>query len=194
MSIATAETTHHHVHNENCTHEHSDKIVTISDNEDSSSSNAMTSRTTTGDADSPISRGEKKARKALSKLGLVPVAGINRVTFKRARNMVFAINNPDVYASPNHDSWIVYGEAKSDDFAAHAAAAAKKAASPAPAAPVVSTKEEVEEEAADVDETGLDPSDIEMIMSQANVSRQKAAKALRENDKDIVNAIMALTM
>lgn len=29
-----------------------------------------------------------------------------------------------------------------------------------------------------------------MVMAQANVSRAKAAKALRENDNDVVNAIM----
>lgn len=48
------------------------------------------------------------------------------------------------------------------------------------------------EEAADaaVDETGLDAKEIEMVMAQANVSRAKAAKALRENDNDVVNAIM----
>lgn len=35
---------------------------------------------------------------------------------------------------------------------------------------------------------------IELVMSQANVSRSKAVKALRNNSNDIVNAIMELTM
>jgi nascent polypeptide-associated complex subunit alpha len=34
------------------------------------------------------SRGEKKARKALSKLGLKLQADISRVTFKRAKNVI----------------------------------------------------------------------------------------------------------
>ncbi len=36
--------------------------------------------------------------------------------------------------------------------------------------------------------------DIELVMSQANVSRGKAVKALKNNGNDIVNAIMELTM
>lgn len=53
---------------------------------------------------------------------------------------------------------------------------------------------EVEEESSGpVDETGLNQDDIELVMQQANVPRQKAAKALREHNSDIVNAIMSLS-
>ena len=45
-----------------------------------------------------------------------------------------------------------------------------------------------------VDETGIEAKDIELVMSQANVSRNKAVKALKNNSNDIVNAIMELTM
>ena len=45
-----------------------------------------------------------------------------------------------------------------------------------------------------VDETGVEPKDVELVMSQAGVSRSKAVKALKTNDGDIVNAIMELTM
>ena len=40
------------------------------------------------------------------------------------------------------------------------------------------------------DETGVEPKDVELVMSQANVSRTKAVKALKNNNNDIVNAIM----
>lgn len=40
------------------------------------------------------------------------------------------------------------------------------------------------------DETGVEAKDIELVMSQANVSRAKAVKALKSNQNDIVNAIM----
>ena len=43
-----------------------------------------------------------------------------------------------------------------------------------------------------VDETGIDAKDIELVMSQANVSRGKAVRALRSNGMDIVNAIMVI--
>ena len=52
----------------------------------------------------------------------------------------------------------------------------------------------VEDEGGDLDESGLEPKDVELVMSQASCSRSKAVKALRANDGDIVNAIMELTM
>jgi hypothetical protein len=41
-----------------------------------------------------------------------------------------------------------------------------------------------------VDATGVEPKDIELVMTQANVSRSKAIKALKGADGDIVSAIM----
>ncbi|CAN6340661.1 unnamed protein product [Urochloa humidicola] len=41
-------------------------------------------------------------------------------------------------------------------------------------------------------ESGLKPSDIDLVMTQASVSREVAIKALKENDGDIVTAIMEL--
>jgi len=41
-----------------------------------------------------------------------------------------------------------------------------------------------------VDETGVEEKDIDLVMCQANVSRGKAIKALKNNQNDIVNAIM----
>jgi nascent polypeptide-associated complex subunit alpha len=55
-------------------------------------------------------------------------------------------------------------------------------------------KEEEEDDGEEVDDTGLEPKDIELVMAQANVSRKKAVKALKENDNDIVNSIMALSI
>lgn len=45
----------------------------------------------------------------------------------------------------------------------------------------------------EVDETGIEPKDIELVMTQAGVSRSKAVKALKAADGDIVSAIMELT-
>jgi len=55
------------------------------------------------------------------------------------------------------------------------------------------SKVEEEDDGEEVDETGLEPKDIELVMAQASVSRKKAVKALKENDNDIVNSIMALS-
>ncbi len=55
------------------------------------------------------------------------------------------------------------------------------------AAPTAIAEEDDDEE---VDATGVEDKDIELVMSQANVSRSKAVKALKNNSNDIVNAIM----
>lgn len=55
-------------------------------------------------------------------------------------------------------------------------------------------EEEEEDDGEEVDEEGLEGKDIELVMQQASVSRKKAVKALKENDNDIVNSIMALSI
>ena len=45
-----------------------------------------------------------------------------------------------------------------------------------------------------IDESGVEAKDIELVMQQANCSKSKAVKALKKCDNDIVNAIMDLTM
>ena len=49
--------------------------------------------------------------------------------------------------------------------------------------------DEEEDDGEEVDDTGLEEKDIELVMAQASVSRKKAAKALKENDNDIVNSM-----
>lgn len=145
------------------------------------------------------SRGEKKARKIMSKLGLKPVQGVSRVTIRKSKSILFVINKPDVYKNPASDTYIVFGEAKIEDLSQQAqVAAAEKFKAPQPSAAgdsnptVAPIQEESEEE--DVDETGVEEKDVDLVMSQANVSRSKAIKALKNNQNDIVNAIMELTM
>ncbi|MFG2795109.1 ubiquitin-like domain-containing protein [Streptomyces pseudovenezuelae] len=44
-----------------------------------------------------------------------------------------------------------------------------------------------------VDETGVDPKDIELVMEQVGVPRAKAVRALKESGGDLINAIMAVS-
>jgi nascent polypeptide-associated complex subunit alpha len=69
-------------------------------------------------------RSEKKARKAIAKLGLRPVPGILRVTIRKSKNILFVIQKPDVYKSPASDTYIVFGEAKIEDLSQRAQIAA----------------------------------------------------------------------
>jgi nascent polypeptide-associated complex subunit alpha len=61
-------------------------------------------------------RSEKKARKAMQKLGMKQVPGIVRVTVKKAKNILFVISKPDVFKSPAADTYIIFGEAKIEDI------------------------------------------------------------------------------
>lgn len=147
------------------------------------------------------SRGEKKARKIMSKLGLKPVQGVNRVTIRKSKNILFVINNPDVYKNPHSDTYIIFGEAKIEDLSQQAQlAAAEKFKGPEPSAGTVDASANAtvapiaEEDEEEIDETGVDEKDIELVMSQANVPRARAIRSLKNNSNDIVNAIMELTM
>ncbi|KAI7881449.1 nascent polypeptide-associated complex, alpha subunit [Lichtheimia hyalospora FSU 10163] len=166
-------------------------------------------QSTSTPVETPQSRGEKKARKAILGLGLKPVPGITRVTFTRARGIVFAIETPEVFKSNNSDTYIVFGEVRVDDMrqraqaaaaqqlAAEAAANAQDTEANAPssvAAAAGETSDDKEEDDEPVDATGIEEKDIDLVVTQANVSRNKAIKALKNNNSDIVNAIMELTM
>ncbi|XP_028156806.1 nascent polypeptide-associated complex subunit alpha [Ostrinia nubilalis] len=151
------------------------------------------------------SRGEKKARKIMSKLGLKPVQGVNRVTIRKSKNILFVINSPDVYKNPHSDTYIVFGEAKIEDLSQQATmAAAERFKAPestttggdatAAGTTVAPIAEEEDSEGAEEAGAGVDEKDVEIVMSQANVSRARAVRALRNNHSDIVNAIMELTM
>lgn len=157
-------------------------------------------------AKSKQSRSEKKARKAVAKLGLKQINGISRVTMRKSKNIIFVISKPDVYKSPASDTYIVFGEAKVEDLShqaqmaaadkfkqsgaggAGADAVAGLTAAAAKKAPATITEEEEDDEV--VDATGIEEKDIEIVIAQSNVSRKKAIKALKNNNNDIINAIM----
>ncbi|KZM18670.1 hypothetical protein ST47_g10030 [Ascochyta rabiei] len=164
------------------------------------------------------SRNEKKARKAIAKLGLKHIEGITRVTLRRPKNILFVINQPEVYKSPSSNTYIVFGEAKIEDLNSQAQASAAQQLAQAEQqghdhaghdhdhdhdhdhgdakgnAKAVEEKADEEDDGEEVDDSGLEAKDIELVMQQASVSRKKAVKALKENDNDIVNSIMALSI
>eukprot|EP00405_Crypthecodinium_cohnii_P000146 CAMPEP_0194763254 /NCGR_PEP_ID=MMETSP0323_2-20130528/18659_1 /TAXON_ID=2866 ORGANISM="Crypthecodinium cohnii, Strain Seligo" /NCGR_SAMPLE_ID=MMETSP0323_2 /ASSEMBLY_ACC=CAM_ASM_000346 /LENGTH=190 /DNA_ID=CAMNT_0039687613 /DNA_START=66 /DNA_END=638 /DNA_ORIENTATION=- len=152
---------------------------------------------------SKVNRAEKKSRKAVQKLGMKPVPGIVRVTVKKSKNILFVIAHPDVHKAEKSDTYVVFGEAKIEDLGAQAQASAARqfaagrgeehtselGASPAPVAAKVEDVAEEEE----VDEEGVEPKDIELVMTQGNCTRAAAVKALKANNNDMLEAIMSLT-
>jgi len=171
---------------------------------------------------SVTNRNEKKARKMLQRLGMRQVSGIDRVTLKMGDGKgYFFIDKPDVYTASGtgkSDTYIFFGEARqganpqqqmamAQQAAAQQAAMAggaaglpKKVKEQPPGMETVFEKDDVPnlaevtnpEEPA-IDEDGVDAKDIDLVMSQAGCSRQKAVAALKDNDGDLVNAIMAIT-
>jgi nascent polypeptide-associated complex subunit alpha len=47
---------------------------------------------------------------------------------------------------------------------------------------------EAPEDDGPIDETGVDPKDIELLMAQVNCSRARAVRALKESGGDLINA------
>ena len=145
--------------------------------------------------------------------------GVSRVSIRKSKSILFVINKPDVYKSPGSDTYIVFGEAKIEDLSQHTQLADVETFKP-PSSSIIqnvnrlappaeeSDGEEVRFyclltdcfEAANqlwlfqLDASGLEEKDIELVISQANVSRNKAIRALKNADNDLVNAIMELTM
>ena len=114
--------------------------------------------------------------------------------------ILFFISKPDVFKSPNSDTYVIFGEAKIEDLSSQLQTQAAQQfrmpdmssvmGKPEISAAAAGAQDEEEEE---VDETGVEPKDIDLVMTQAGVSRSKAVKALKTHGGDIVSAIMELT-
>merc|ERR1712224_876216 len=150
---------------------------------------------TEGDANAQhkASRGEKKFKKSLVKMGLKQVTGINRVTLKTSKNFVLYIEDPDILSSGDN-AYVIFGECKMFDygqnFAADKASSFQKPEeaqkTDADAKPDVKVEEEGEgdEDAGDTPEES-----INTLMEYANCSRAKAIKGLKKTNGDVVEAI-----
>merc|ERR1711887_99229 len=150
------------------------------------------------------SRSEKKSRKAMAKLGMKPVPGIIRVTVKKSKNILFVIKEPDVFKTSAENpksaqAYVVFGKAEIEDLSAQATSAAVEQFKAPGAGLDVGVDDAPKIEAVEGDDDGdedagdLDENDIELVVKQAGVTKAKAIKALKSNDNDVVNAIMALS-
>ena len=95
-------------------------------------------------------------------------------------------------AQANAASQLAAAEASGDSHAGHNHANEDKGK--AVESGEAKKEEEEDDDDEEVDESGVESKDIELVMAQASVSRKKAIKALKENDNDIVNSIMSLSM
>lgn len=167
----------------------------------------------------PLNRNEKKARKSLLKLGLKPVSSVKRITLRRGKAHVFAINDAEVYKNPADNSYIVFGicQMENNGLGALQNMAAGQggfgnANGKIPSFSPTGQDEEgngneekkvaiIEEDGTNKEEgveeslpEGLDEKDVKIVMEQAKVSRSRAIAELVKQNNDIVNTIMELTM
>ena len=146
----------------------------------------------------PSGKAEKKVRKALSKLGMVKVEGVNRVTMKQKDSYILYVKDPEVFSSPqNPNSFIVFGELTFEDhekkLTQEAIESLKKEGEKLKT--VTEKKEEpkvevVPEGEEELNEEGLEKEAIETVMNEGKCSRQAAIKALRAHNGDPVEALL----
>ena len=146
-------------------------------------------------------RGRKKCRKALAKLNLNYVEGVERVTMRKSKNVLFVIANlmykalvaiPMLFSVRRRlRTWLPRPLNSRDSRPLCRRRTLLLLVVPLPLL-LLKTPAVVEEE--DVDMTGVNPKDVDLVCDQAAVSKKDAVKALKNNDNDIVNAIMELTM
>jgi len=118
-----------------------------------------------------------------------------KICFPLVHQILFVISKPDVFKSPTSDTYIIFGEAKIEDLSSQLQTQAAEQFK-APNLTNAGAKPEssgIAPEDEDVDETGVDPKDIELVVTQAGVPRSRAVKALKAANGDIVAAIMELT-
>ncbi|KAJ4882867.1 Nascent polypeptide-associated complex NAC domain protein [Raphanus sativus] len=110
-------------------------------------------------------------------------------------NTCFLISKPDVFKSPASDTYVIFGDAKIDDLISQLQTqAAEQFKAPdsnnnmvsggetSSGAAAASADQDEDEE---VDKEGVEPKDIELVMTQAGVSKPRAVKALKAADGDI---------
>jgi nascent polypeptide-associated complex subunit alpha len=151
-----------------------------------------------------LSRSEMKARKAVLRLGLEPLNGVERVSFTVGpHKKVYSISQPKIFKSNKSDTYIVFGELtfESEDSVKSSYVCCEQTSTfnmstgeedksivDAEESQEATTEEEIPD-ASDIEEE-----DIDIIIRQSHLSRAKAIEVLRNNENDIINAIMDLTL
>lgn len=150
-----------------------------------------------------VGKQSKRHAKRMAKMGLKPEPNVTKVNIRKVGTLSFSIGQPEVYRFPGTNTFVIFGEAQLEDpgmLPQDAEARAATVISQAIDAATAGTSEAeaaastMEVEDSDVDATDLDEKEINVVMTQANVSRAKAIRAMKNNNGDIVNAIMDLTL
>ena len=145
----------------------------------------------------PIGKVKKKVFKALSKLDMVKVEGINRITMKQKDSNILYVKDPEVFnSSQNPNTFIIFGELTFEDherkLAQETITELEKEGEKLKIFTEKKEKPKVEvvQEGEELSEVGLEKEAIETVMNEGKCSRQAAIKALRAHNGDPVEALL----
>ncbi|ANQ09224.1 Uncharacterized protein PCOAH_00034630 [Plasmodium coatneyi] len=148
-----------------------------------------------------MSKGERRARKMLVKLGLKAIPNVHKVIIKKSQKMIFAVSNVEVYKVDGTESYVIFGDAKTDDITNSINSLLPDSL---PKDGDMMDEQEVnfeapekaDEKVQDLDEgkpVDVSMDDIELIMSQTKCTRERAIEVLKKNNNDLVESIMELS-
>lgn len=165
-----------------------------------------------------VNKAEKRARKLFAKVDLEPVPDINKVVIRRTTKMSFAVVNAQCFKVKGTNSYVVFGDAKTNDMTnpmninpGELDIESEEANNEDPIkeeAKIEEIDEDVEEtdqgvsnkmESADKKESAIDassavqPKDVQLVMSQTGASEERVIKTLLKNKNDLVSTIMELS-
>ncbi|SCM22445.1 nascent polypeptide associated complex alpha chain, putative [Plasmodium chabaudi chabaudi] len=149
-----------------------------------------------------MSKGERRARKMLVKLGLKAIPNTHKVIIKKSQKMIFAVSNVDIYQIEGTDSYVIFGDAKTDEITNsfnsllpdsnlnEGEAGAEQEVN-------FEDAEKADEKVQDLEngEKAKDVSmdDVDLIISQTKCSKERAIEVLKKNNNDLVQSIMELS-
>ncbi|KAJ1428317.1 Nascent polypeptide-associated complex NAC domain [Sesbania bispinosa] len=120
----------------------------------------------------------------MMKLGMEPVLGVHMVTIKK-NGHPFIIQSPTVFKHPTSGNYVVFGAANIVNEKSTKNQPAVPIEPPIPTEPVTCLDVDEDEW---VDESEMNPLDIEFLMSKCEFPRAKAVKALKDADNDMIIA------
>ena len=181
-----------HVHGDNCSHEHGNEHGGHEHGEQGEHKD-----------DEKQNKGERKVRKAITKLGMVQIPGVNRVTVRQKDNYIFVVKDPEVFkGSQNENTYIIFGELtfeEPDKGIGKETLTKLKETTEGDKIKQEESKEEkknveiIEDVNEIISEEGIDPESINMLTDQfKDVSRNKILRVLKKNNNDVVQSILDL--
>jgi len=150
-------------------------------------------------------KGEKKIRSKLSTFGLKPAQGYTEMRLRTAKGIVVVIKNPDVLKAAGSKGVTVacMGKIQMQDTSSMEAQARKLMDQIKASQPDKDGDDSDDEDCPELAEVTFDEQavelgdlsedDVKLVMDQSGVSRARAITTLRQNEGDVVNAVMALT-